>query len=158
VPADVPPQLPVYHFQLADVHRLPPLILSVRFPPRQKVDDPEEFIAIAGTDVSFTVMVTLRHTLLLQVPSALTKYVVVTEGLTDKLLPVPMEVPPQLALYHFQLAFVPNVPPLTDKVVLLPLQIVVDVAVTDVAGTDVSFTVIDMLWQRVLLQVPSALT
>ena len=140
----MPPQLPVYHFQLADVPRLPPLTLSVRLPPRQKVDDPEEFTEIAGTDVSFTVMVTLRHTLLLQVPSALTKYVVVTAGLMVKLLPVPTEVPPQLPLYHFQLADVPNVPPFTDKVVLLPLQIVVVVAETEVAGTDVSLTVIAM--------------
>jgi hypothetical protein len=72
VPADVPPQLPVYHFQLADVPRLPPLKLSVRLPPKQNVEEPEEFIEIAGTDVSFTVIVMLLQILLLHVPSART--------------------------------------------------------------------------------------
>jgi hypothetical protein len=144
VPADVPPQLPVYHFQLADVPRLPPLTLSVRLPPRQNVEEPEELIEIAGTDVSFTVIVMLLQMLLLQVPSARTKYVVVTTGLTVKVLPVPAETPPQLPLYHLQVAEVPNTPPFIDKVVLLPLQIVDEVAVAEVAGTDVSLTVMDI--------------
>ncbi len=144
MPADVPPQLPVYHFQLADVPRLPPLTLSVRLPPRQNVEEPEELIEIAGTDVSFTVIVMLLQMLLLQVPSARTKYVVVTTGLTVKVLPVPAETPPQLPLYHLQVAEVPNTPPFIDKVVLLPLQIVDEVAVAEVAGTDVSLTVMDI--------------
>ena len=144
MPADVPPQLPVYHFQLADVPRLPPLTLSVRLPPRQNVEEPEELIEIAGTDVSFTVIVMLLQMLLLQVPSARTKYVVVTTGLTVKVLPVPAETPPQLPLYHLQVAEVPNTPPFIDKVVLLPLHIVDEVAVAEVAGTDVSLTVMDI--------------
>ena len=53
---------------------------------------------------------------------------------------MPAETPPQLPLYHLQVADVPSAPPLIDKVVLLPLQIVDDVAVAEVAGTDVSLT------------------
>ncbi len=74
---------------------------------------------------------------LLQVPSALRKYVVVAAGATVTLLPVPTEVPPQLPLYHLQLAPAPRLPPLTLNVVFLPRQIVV-VPVIEVAGTDVS--------------------
>ncbi len=75
--------------------------------------------------------------MLLQVPSALRKYVVVAAGATVTLLPVPTDVPPQLPLYHFQLAPAPRLPPLTFKVVFLPRQIVV-VPVIEVAGTEVS--------------------
>ncbi len=75
--------------------------------------------------------------MLLQVPSALRKYVVVAAGATVTLLPVPTDVPPQLPLYHLQLAPAPRLPPLTFKVVFLPRQIVV-VPVIEVAGTEVS--------------------
>ena len=74
---------------------------------------------------------------LLQVPSALRKYVVVVAGATLTLLPVPTDVPPQLPLYHLQLAPVPRLPPVVLSVVLLPLQMVV-VPLIDVAGTEVS--------------------
>jgi hypothetical protein len=95
---------------------------------------------------------------LLQVPSARTKYVLVEAGVTVMLVPVPNEVPPQLPLYHFHVAPVPNVPPFTLKVVFWPTQIAVDVAVTDTVGTDVSLTVTTTFLQIVLLQVPSART
>jgi hypothetical protein len=74
---------------------------------------------------------------LLQVPSALTKYVVVAVGDTVMLAPVPADVPPHDDVYHFQLAPVPKLPPLTDSVVFLPRQIVL-VPLIEVAGTDVS--------------------
>ncbi len=74
---------------------------------------------------------------LLHVPSALRKYVVVAAGATVTLLPVPTDVPPQLPLYHLQLAPVPRLPPVVLSVVLLPLQMVV-VPLIDVAGTEVS--------------------
>jgi hypothetical protein len=74
---------------------------------------------------------------LLQVPSALRKYVVVAAGATVTLLPVPTDVPPQLPLYHLQLAPLPSEPPIGVRVVLLPLQMVV-VPLIEVAGTDVS--------------------
>ena len=58
-------------------------------------------------------------------------------GVTVILDPVPAAVPPQVPLYHFQLAPAPRLPPLTLSVVFLPRQIVV-VPVIDVAGTEVS--------------------
>ena len=64
----------------------------------------------------------------------------------------------QLPLYHFQLAPVPSVPPVTLSVLLWPSQIVALLALAEVAGTDVSLTVIAKLLHTVLLQVPSALT
>jgi hypothetical protein len=78
-------------------------------------------------------------------------------GVTVILDPVPAAVPPQVPLYHFQLAPVPRLPPLTLSVVLLPRQMVV-VPVMPVAGTEVSLTVTVMLRQMVVLQVPSART
>ena len=81
----------------------------------------------------------LLQMVLLQVPSARTKYVVVPAVvpviLSDD--PVLIAVPPQLPLYHFQLAPVPRLPPLTLNVVLPPRQIVV-VPLIEVAGTEVS--------------------
>ena len=71
MPAEVPPHDEVYHFQLADVPKLPPLTESVVFLPRQIVDVP--LIDVAGTDVSCTVTVTLLQMVVLHVPSALTK-------------------------------------------------------------------------------------
>ena len=79
-------------------------------------------------------------------------------GLTLTLLPVATGVPVQLPLYHFQLAPVPSVPPVTLSVLLWPSQIVALLALADVAGTDVSRTVMVTLLHAVLLQVPSALT
>ena len=64
--------------------------------------------------------------------------------------PVPHEL-----LYHFQLAPVPKLPPVKPKVVLWPLQMVLAVAVTVVAGREVSCTVIVFVIQAIL-QVPSA--
>lgn len=72
--------------------------------------------------------------------------------------PVPNKAPPQLPLYHFQLAPVPKLPPLTVRVVLLPEHIVDDVAAILVAAIEVSLTVISFEIQAVVLQVPSALT
>ncbi len=62
---------------------------------------------------------------------------VVAVGDTVMLAPVPADVPPHEDVYHFQLAPVPRLPPLTDSVVLLPLFIKV-VPLIEVAGTDVS--------------------
>jgi hypothetical protein len=112
---------------------------------------------IAGLDVSRRLTVKLRQMVLLQVPSALTKYVVAEAGDTTTLLPVAMDVPPQLPLYHFQLAPVPRVPPLTLSVVDVPKQIMLE-PVMDVAGIELSLTVTVTDRQMVVLQIPSALT
>ena len=116
VPTEVPPQLPLYHFQLPPVPSEPPFKVNVLLWPLQIVVVP--LMLVAGTDVSLTVMVTLWHEVLLQVPSAFTKYVVVDVGVTLRLLPLPTGVPLQLPLYHSQVAPVPSEPPFLDKVVL----------------------------------------
>jgi hypothetical protein len=78
-------------------------------------------------------------------------------GLTEILLPVPIDVPLQEPLYHFQLAPLPNAPPLTLKVVEEPLQTIV-VPVIEDAGLEVSRTVITTLLQGEFLHPPSART
>ena len=50
--------------------------------------------------------------------------------------PVPAGVPPQLTVYHFQLAPVPSDPPSTVSVELPPVQIVVGLAVAPVGVVD----------------------
>lgn len=91
----------------------------------------------------FTVMVTLTHVVLLQAPSARTKYVVVIVGDTLMLAPVPTAAPPQLPLYHFHVAPVPKLPPLTVKLVELPVQMLLNGAsdVADVGAVDGAETV-----------------
>ena len=71
VAIEVPPHEPLYHFQLPPVPNEPPLNVNVLLWPRQIVVVP--LMLVAGTDVSRTVMVTLWHEVLLQVPSAFTK-------------------------------------------------------------------------------------
>lgn len=61
---------------------------------------------------------------------------VVEVGLTAREVPLPMGEPPQDPLYHSQVAPVPNDPPTTDKVVGLPEQMVVEVAVAEVGLVD----------------------
>lgn len=79
-------------------------------------------------------------------------------GLTVIDVPLPAAVPPQLAVYHCQLAPVPSDPPTTESVVLLPEQMVVDVAEIEAAGVERSLTVMVTEAQVVVLQVPSART
>ena len=79
-------------------------------------------------------------------------------GVTDNELPLPSREPLQLPLYHFQVAPVPKLPPVLVRVVLWPLQIVVALALAEVTGVEVSFTVKVIFLQTVLLQVPSART
>jgi hypothetical protein len=67
-------------------------------------------------------MVTDLQAVVLHVPSARTKYVVVALGVALIEAPVPIEVPPQALVNHFQTAFVPRFPPCTVKVTaVLPL-------------------------------------
>ena len=79
-------------------------------------------------------------------------------GETVRLFPNPILPPPHALSYHFQLALNPRVPPFRVKVVLCPRQIVVEEAVTLLAGKDVSLRLTTTLLQMELLQVPSALT
>jgi hypothetical protein len=59
------------------------------------------------------------------------------DGLTSIDGPVPTRVPPQLPVYHFQLAPVPSEPPTSVSVELLPVQMVVGLAVAPVGAVDV---------------------
>jgi hypothetical protein len=86
--------------------------------PLQTVAVPE--IEVAGLEVSRTVTTTLLQGEFLQVPSARTKYVVVDEGETETLLPVPTDVPPHEPLYHFHDAPAARLPPLVLRVVEAP--------------------------------------
>ena len=66
---------------------------------------------------------------------------VVLVGLTDKPFPVPAKVPPHETVYHLIVAPVPPPPPLSVRVVLPPLQMVVEAAVADVGAVDAGFNV-----------------
>ena len=71
--------------------------------------------------------------------------------------PVPKNDPPQLAVYHFQLAPVPNEPAVTFKVVDCPAQMVGSTA--DAEGfVELDCPVTSTEVQAVVLQVPCALT
>lgn len=72
------------------------------------------------------------------------------------LLPVPTLVPPQLPRYQRQLPPVPKLPPDTLNVVDEPEQIVLLLALAEVARIEFVRTVIVLVRQAVVLQVPSA--
>ena len=66
----------------------------------------------------------------------------VAAGLTTKPFPVPANVPPQEAVYHFIVSPVPPPPPFSVSVVLPPLQIVAELAEAEVGSADFWLTVI----------------
>ena len=82
----------------------------------------------------------------------------VEEGETTKELPLPSGVPPQLTENHCHVAPVPNNPPATLKVVVLPAHTGFGTAEALTGAVDTLFTVTVMDTQAVVLQVPSALT
>ena len=77
-------------------------------------------------------------------------------GLTEIEAPWPINVPPQLPVYQFQVAPVPRVP-LTDIVLVCPTQIVAGDAPALVT-VDIELTTTWKEMQAVVLQVPTALT
>ena len=60
VPINVPPQEPVYHFQVAPVPNEPPFTLSVKFTPVE-ANATEEVIDVGAALTAFTVVVTLAE-------------------------------------------------------------------------------------------------
>lgn len=74
------------------------------------------------------------------------------------LAPVPIGLPPQLPLYHCQLAAVPRLPPFAVSVALPPAQMVLVLLFTELAAVELAFTFRLMLEQVVVLQEPTALT
>ena len=99
-----------------------------------------ERIPFGGTEVLTTTVIEAQ-TVLLHVPSALAKYVVVAVGETViEVMPLNAgsAVPPHDPLYHFHIPCAPRVPPLIVRVMLSPVQMlskglseVIRVAATD---------------------------
>ena len=81
---------------------------------------------------------------------------VVDAGVTESGLPLPAEVPPQLTVYHSQVAPTPKLPPVADKFVAPP-QVGFTEAVAPVGAVELVLTVTVTLAQAVVLQ-PSART
>lgn len=155
-PKGVPPQLPLYHCQLAAVPRLPPLALNVALPPEQRL------VVVVLTDVAaveleFVLMVILEQAVVLHEPTPFTKYVVAEDGLTVMELPVPAVVPVQLPVNHCQAAPDPRLPPFTVSVAVEPAQIVEDAVVIPAGAELTELTEMVADTQPVLPQVPSAL-
>ena len=150
VPADVPPHEPVNHSVTAPVPALPPTTVSVVLLPLQMVKVPE--ILVGATESVLTVINCEAQAVVLHSPSYRTKYVVLIEGETVMLLPVPAGVPPQEAVYHLAIAPVPAVPPAIFSVVL-PLHIAV-IPVMLVGATDGVLNVTVCEIQSVVLQSP----
>ena len=80
------------------------------------------------------------------------------DGDTTMLDPVPTGVPPQLPLYHCQLAAVPRLPPFTESVAEPPEQRLEVLVLMDVAGVDNALVLIIRPEQAVVLQAPTAFT
>jgi len=72
LPTSVPPQLPLYHCQLAAVPKLPPLALNVAEAPEHKLVV-LVFTELAGVEAELVLMVILEHAVVLQAPTAFTK-------------------------------------------------------------------------------------
>jgi hypothetical protein len=102
-------------------------------------------VAMLIVGCTFTVTVTLAQVVVLQGPSALTKYVVVAATVTFSVAPVPTRVPPQLPLYHLQLAPDPNEPPLTLSVTLPGPHKAVGDALAAVGAAESEFTVMEVV-------------
>ena len=79
-------------------------------------------------------------------------------GDTARLAPEPIRVPPQLPVYHCQLAAVPRLPPLAESVAVAPAQRAVVLVLTDVAAVEFELLLTVTLEQRVVLQEPTAFT
>ena len=85
---------------------------------------------------------------------------VVTIGFTVMVVdvPLPTSVPPQVPVYHTQLALVPKLPSVTVKVDEAPKQISVGPDVAVVGATDGVLCVTVTVAQVVVLQSPTAPT
>ena len=110
VPMINPPQVPENQFHFAFVPRLPPFKFIVIEPPGQMT--PGVKLTESGiTDNVSTNTEILIHAVVLQVPSALTKYVVVTVGDTEIVVSLPIMLLPQAEEYQCQLPPFPKAPP-----------------------------------------------
>ena len=138
------------------VPSVPPETVKVTLPPGHIVVAELEMF-VGAEDKSLTEIVIFTQAVVLQLPSALTKYVVVVDGLTVMVDPDPTALPPQAVVYHSQEAFAPRFPPETLSKQMSPGQMLFKEGIIAVAAVDVSKVVIETLTQFVVLQVPSAL-
>jgi len=76
-----------------------------------QTESAEAVIPDGAVEKVFSFNALLTHAVILHVPSARTKYVVEVVGVTVRLVPEPIDVPPQFPLYHLQDALLPKVPP-----------------------------------------------
>jgi hypothetical protein len=83
---------------------------------------------------------------------------VLVPGVTTSDDPEPTGVVPQPPVYHSQLAPDPSEPPLTDKVVEAPEQIVAGAADAEPGAVESELTVTEAVAHEVVLQVPDAKT
>ena len=72
VPTSVPPQDPLYHFQLALLPKVPPCRVSVTLLPVQ-IESAEVVIEVGAVERVFTFIALLTQAVVLHVPSARTK-------------------------------------------------------------------------------------
>ncbi len=133
------------------------MAVKVTLVPAQTESD-VEVMPVGAVEKLFTIIRLLTQAVVLQVPSIRAKYVVVDEGLTVMLLPLPAGVPPQLPVYQRMAALLPKLPPFNRKRTLLPMQIESSLAVMLVGALEKVFTFIGLLTQAVLLHVPSIRT
>jgi hypothetical protein len=152
----VPPQETVYQFQLAPVPILPPIIFNVEELPLQIIEG-LEYPEVGDDELVCTEIVTLIHEVVLHEPCALIQYVVVIAGLKAGEDPDFKNVPAQDPENQFQLASVPNVPPVILSVEELPMHITEGVEEIVLGLEENVFTVIFVLRHEVVLHKPSAL-
>ena len=159
LPIEVPlAHPPAYHFHDAPVPNDPPTTLILVLPPTQIAGD-AALAPVGAVDNVFTVTITDAHVVLLHSPSALTKYVVVADGVTIIDGPVPIAAPlAHPPAYHFHVAFVPNEPPVTLRVVVCPTQRTLATAEALVGFVDKVLTETVTEAQLEVPQSPSALT
>jgi hypothetical protein len=149
--------LPLYQTQLALLPRLPPFTVSVTVLVPQ-VESAVVEILVAAVLKVFTLIDLFEQAVLLQVPSARTKYAVVAEGLTVMELPEPTELPPQVPVYHLHDALLPRLPPTTSRVTLVPKQIESFRELMLNGAVEKELTLMVFATQTVVLHEPSART
>jgi len=126
--------------------------------------DPEHIVdglvvaEVPITELVLTITDFVLQMVVLHVPSARKKYVVLDEGTGVWLIPVPRNVPPHDPEYHTHLAPVPKVPPFLLIDVADPIHIVDGEIDTESDVTEFVFNVIPVLTHAVVLQAPCART
>jgi len=153
------PEVPTKSLPVEDVHHEMVFPVDVAF---RLVIVPAH--TLAGWAVTFVGVVdvaretvVLTQVVVLQVPSALTQYVVKAVGITGIVVPEARKVPPQELVYQSHSAPEIKDPPVKFKVLPFPVQTLEGEAEAEVAAVFVP-TVIAILKQAVELQVPFALT